>query len=83
MKIVRIWIYKITEELMQPDCKFSETNKYKQKVVRGDFEYYKIENETVERCNRRDADEWAKLTGQEVETRKGYPAFMHDQGYRA
>lgn len=83
MNIVRIWLYKTFEDLKYPDAKISETNQPVVKKVRGDFVYYEIDGESVRETTRRVADEWSKRTGRRVETWRGYPAFMHDQGYRA
>jgi len=84
MNIVRIWIYSVTHEgLKYPDAKPSDTNKLVTKNVRGDFEYYDVENEAPRKVTRAEADEWELETGNKVDTLRGYPAWMHDLGYRA
>ena len=83
MEIVRIWLYKITEDLKYNDCKLSKTNQLVKRVVRGDFEYWKIDGKSAFRSNRKEADAYARIVGRAVETIRGYPAFMHDLGHRA
>jgi hypothetical protein len=82
MKVVRIWLYRKVERLQNEDCKPSKTNVLVAKDVEGIFKYFAVDGESVRETNRREADEWAAKTGQTVETWRGYPSFMHDQGYR-
>lgn len=82
MKIVRIWLYK---QFVRPrEITFPKgTNEEITTVVRGDFKYYAMEGNKVRESSRKEADKWASETGHKVETLRGYPAFMHDLGYRA
>lgn len=82
MRIVRIWLYKIIEDLKQPDCKPSDTNTVVTKDVVGRFEYYELDGENARVSSRAAADAWSFNTKETVETMRGYPTFMHDQGYR-
>lgn len=80
MQIVRIWIYRVLEEALKfPEAKPSSTNIIVTKKVRGDFKYYAIDEGRVTESSRKQAE----TIGQNVETWRGYPAWMHDLGYRA
>lgn len=81
-RIVRLWLYRITEELEHPELKISKTNQHVTRVVRGDFEYYEFDGEKATRSSRKAAMKYIERTGLKIETIRGYPAFMHDQGYR-
>lgn len=81
-KIVRIWIYKKEENPPMLDI-LSKQYLPRIKSVRGDFEYFEIDGESARRSTRKEADAYADKVGEPVETLMGYPAFMHDQGYRA
>lgn len=82
--IVRIWLYKVTSEVLKdPDCKPSDTNKLVTKEVRGDFVYYDVAGTAPRETTRREADKWALETGEKVLTWQGYPSWMHDLGFRA
>ena len=81
-KIIRIWVYKKEEADPTLDI-LSKQYLPKIKSVRGDFEYYEVDGETVVKSSRKVADAYASRMGGVIETILGYPAFMHDQGYRA
>lgn len=81
MKIVRIWLYKQytrTREITFP----AKTVEEETSVARGDFAYYEVDGDSVRASSRKEARAWSEKTGQKIETWRGYPAFMHDQGYR-
>ena len=81
--IYRIWVYKEGYEgLKYPECKPSSTNKTVQRNTVGYFKYFVIEGEQATPSCRREADKWFQETGHTIETLRGYPAFMHDAGYR-
>lgn len=83
-RVIKIWVYKKIERSEFEDCKPSKTNLPVIKDVRGDFEYYEVDGDTsAHKVTRRDADKYAERTGEKVELLLGYPAFMHDMGYRA
>lgn len=82
MKIVRIWLYRVMDVYADTEVKPSKTNQTIKRVTRGEFKYYKLEGETVLDSTNQEAKDWASKTGQAIETWRGYPAFMHDMGYR-
>ena len=78
-KIIRVWAYKATDvkEHQADDCKH-----FVKDVLRGDFEYYETDGQTVRKAKRKDAAAFEAKTGEKVELVVGYPSFMHDLGYR-
>lgn len=82
MKIIRVWLYKATQEPVGGMDVLSKQFKLATRVVRGDFKYYKVDSNTVSDSCRREADDYAKRMGQPVELFLGYPDFMFDLGYR-
>lgn len=81
-EIIRIWLYKVTQEIRDPSCKVSATNQPADRLVCGDFKYYRVNGNSAFDATRREADEWATLHSTKVQTIVGYPAWMHDLGYR-
>jgi hypothetical protein len=80
---VRVWCYRTVERLANEDCKISETNQPVVKEVIGEFRYYECDGEISTRpCYRKEAQAWADKARKKIKTLYGYPAWMHDLGYR-
>lgn len=82
MKMIRVWLYKVTSELLVPDCKISDTNQPVTRVIYGNFKYYLIDGDQTTLSCRRKAMELFGKAGHQIKTYNGYPEFMLEQGFR-
>lgn len=82
-EIIRVWLYASTQVPKYAEAKPSISNRNLVHVTRGEFKYYRVgPGNSVTQVTRKDAIAWRQRTGRKVRTRKGYPAFMFDQGFR-
>lgn len=82
MTVIRCWLYRSYEHTLGHSVE-TKKPRVETRVSRGDFEYYRVTGRNqVEPCTRREADAWAAESGRKPKLHMGYPAWMHDLGYR-